>query len=483
MPTYFENFEAATSLTGVGWAGDTGFAAIDTTSALNGVRCVKAVVDASAAHWAYYNTIDAAGGDATASTVFKIVGSMITAVFTRGSGAAFTAGTYYGFQSGAGEGPVTALTLTRVVGGTTTVLGSVTVAGGLTPNAAYTATVSAVGTAIKARMQRSSDGFYLQAGGTFAATAVDCMAATDATITGPGKSGVFWYNTGGNAMFFDDFTVVTAGVAVASAMAMTGPGGGYSGVASGAFTLTPNGAYTGTATPAVTGGGTFTPATVSWAADATAKTFTYTPASAGAKTISVASSPALTGPTALAYSSVAAPSASATPFAADFGAGHAGLAAVGLTLFNPDGTTFAARSAGGAVEAAAGSGLYRWPLDLPAGWSGFVAFDSGESPPVWAFGRVEVSGTRLLAGAFGAGYGSLATVGLALTDAVGTVVRARATANVAELVAGTGYYALTAAVPAAARYALWDTGGGTPAYAGGSVPVASAASRPIVVGG
>lgn len=83
---------------------------------------------------------------------------------------------------------------------------------------------------------------------------------------------------------------------------MTGPSGGATNVASTNFTLTPDSTYTGTITPSDNGGGgAFTPSSRTWAAEVGAKTFTYTPASGGTKTISASASPSLTAPTPLSY--------------------------------------------------------------------------------------------------------------------------------------------------------------------------------------
>lgn len=71
---------------------------------------------------------------------------------------------------------------------------------------------------------------------------------------------------------------------------------GQVGVASGNFTVTPNGLYTGTVTPWDGGqGGTFTPSTLSFSNSATPQTFTYTPTNTGIITISIRT-PGITSP-------------------------------------------------------------------------------------------------------------------------------------------------------------------------------------------
>lgn len=98
----------------------------------------------------------------------------------------------------------------------------------------------------------------------------------------------------------------------ATGVTMSGPSSGTTGVASSNFTIgvTPSGGpITGTVvvTPADGGaGGTFTPTTVSLTTGSPTATFTYTPASTGAKTISVTNDGGLTNPSNITYTSNAA---------------------------------------------------------------------------------------------------------------------------------------------------------------------------------
>jgi len=73
-------------------------------------------------------------------------------------------------------------------------------------------------------------------------------------------------------------------------------------VASGNFTVIPNGLYTGTVTPNDGGaGGSFSPAYLSWTNSLAAQTFTYTPVLWGSHIISITSSPSLTNPAGIPY--------------------------------------------------------------------------------------------------------------------------------------------------------------------------------------
>lgn len=101
----------------------------------------------------------------------------------------------------------------------------------------------------------------------------------------------------------------------ATAVTLSGPTGGVAGVASTNFTAGANGTITGTVvvTPSDAGaGGTFTPTTVSLTSGAPTATFTYTPSTAGTKTISVTNNGSLTNPGAISYAATSANTASFT---------------------------------------------------------------------------------------------------------------------------------------------------------------------------
>lgn len=97
---------------------------------------------------------------------------------------------------------------------------------------------------------------------------------------------------------------LTVNASGATAVTLSGPSSGTVGSPSTAFTVGANGVISGTVTvtPSDAGnGGTFTPATVNISSGAPTATFTYTAASAGAKTISVTNSGSLTNPGSLTY--------------------------------------------------------------------------------------------------------------------------------------------------------------------------------------
>lgn len=96
--------------------------------------------------------------------------------------------------------------------------------------------------------------------------------------------------------------------ATTTTVTLTGPTSGSSGVISSPFTVGTNGAIVGTLviTPAVTGGGTLTPATINLTAASPTGQFTYTPASTGSKSISVTNSQTLFNPSPITFTSTGA---------------------------------------------------------------------------------------------------------------------------------------------------------------------------------
>lgn len=121
-------------------------------------------------------------------------------------------------------------------------------------------------------------------------------------LTGSEQGLVALYALNGNG----NDTVIPA---AASAVVMTGPTSGSTGVASSDFSFSLNGDFTGTVsvTPSDGGaGGTFAPATVNVVAGS-ASTATYTASSTGAKTISAANNAGLANPATITYTAGAGP--------------------------------------------------------------------------------------------------------------------------------------------------------------------------------
>ena len=91
----------------------------------------------------------------------------------------------------------------------------------------------------------------------------------------------------------------------ATQLGFSGPSSGTVGVASSNFMLTPDHVYTGTITPTDHGGGgPFSPTSLTWSGDNSAKTLTYTPGSAGSKSIGVTGATVQVVPSSLTYQAI-----------------------------------------------------------------------------------------------------------------------------------------------------------------------------------
>lgn len=134
---------------------------------------------------------------------------------------------------------------------------------------------------------------------------VDVISTTDPSspITAAGKVGVQINGNGSTTttgLQFESFSAKDP--AVATTYTLTGPSTGTVGFASSSFTVDPDGEFSGTITPSDGGdGGTFSPSSLTWSGTDESKTFTYTAASTGAKTISTTDSGSLTDPSPLTY--------------------------------------------------------------------------------------------------------------------------------------------------------------------------------------
>lgn len=196
----------------------------------------------------------------------------------------------------------TAVTMT---GPTTSLVGS--------PSSNFT--IGANGTITGTVVVTPSDG---GGGGTFTPTTVSISSGTPtATFTytagSTGSKTISVTNDGG--LTNPSNITLTASSTAATALTLTGPSSGISGVASTNFTVSTNGTLSAsnTVTPSdSSGGGTFTPATLTLGPGTTSGTFTYTPGSAGSKSISITNTGGLTNPAALTYTSV--PATVAAPY-------------------------------------------------------------------------------------------------------------------------------------------------------------------------
>jgi hypothetical protein len=125
------------------------------------------------------------------------------------------------------------------------------------------------------------------------------------------------------------FTISVGGAA--TALTMTGPSTGVVGSPSTNFTVGANGTISSShvVTPSDGGGGgTFTPTSVTISSGTPTQTFTYTPASSGAKTISATDAGGYTAPSSLTYTvSAALATLTSSPFANNTDTLHLNIAA------------------------------------------------------------------------------------------------------------------------------------------------------------
>jgi hypothetical protein len=138
-------------------------------------------------------------------------------------------------------------------------------------------------------------------------TVVNSGATSDPiTLSNSGSTTITVIVTAPDTVTVKTYTItVTKGAAstVATAYTLTAPSpaSGMVDAASGNFTVTPNGKYTGTVTITPSGGGLSTPITLNFSNSSTAKTFTITPAAAGAIILTPTNSGGLADPSAVTY--------------------------------------------------------------------------------------------------------------------------------------------------------------------------------------
>ena len=194
-------------------------------------------------------------------------------------------------------------------------------------------------------------------GGTFTPTFVDISSATPSltfTYT-PASAGSKTIGSTNNGSLTNPATITyVASASAATAVTLTGPTSGTTGVASTNFTVGANGPITGTVvvTPNDSAnGGTFTPATISLSSATPTGTFTYTPASVGSKTLAVTNNGGLTNPSAITYTSAVVGTVPGAPTigVATAGTGSASIAFTAGTAGNSATTGYTATATPGGV--------------------------------------------------------------------------------------------------------------------------------------
>lgn len=141
------------------------------------------------------------------------------------------------------------------------------------------------------------------------------------------SGGAYWYSIG-------QAVGATAELLPATALTFTGPSSGATGAASTNFTVVANGSLASSVTVSLSdggAGGSFTPSSLTLTSGSTSATFTYTAASAGAKTLSITNNGGLTNPSSLTYTA----SAATVPGAPTIGTATAGDAQATVSFTAP----------------------------------------------------------------------------------------------------------------------------------------------------
>lgn len=165
---------------------------IDTDSASNERVCVFDNQDGNSGDARMTARVHVASGAAAYSQI---------AVVIRSDNASAPAANYYTiyvYDEGAGALQVRCF---KRVSGSNTNFGT---ARALAFNTSYDIMIEAVGTAIRATVQRVSDGQWLDSSGTFGASPVDFLSTTDSGVTGQGYGGIQVYRESGAAVIKAD---------------------------------------------------------------------------------------------------------------------------------------------------------------------------------------------------------------------------------------------------------------------------------------
>lgn len=205
---YFDNFDsysAPTPLNTLGhWTASSG---VEVDTSASAVSSPNALVDYdfSTEQYAYVSDTDGNNGNASASISGRMIGDAATVFHLCVRATVTPLATCYALRW-----TQTDVKLYYRTGGTdTTQIGS-TISWTPGTTEKYTWKITASGTTISAQIQRISDGYWLQSGGTFAPIlpVPGCISGTDGNISGAGKAGVLLFNSIDNTRL-DNFSFDT----------------------------------------------------------------------------------------------------------------------------------------------------------------------------------------------------------------------------------------------------------------------------------
>lgn len=213
-----ENWDGVTapSATITGWTVDSGWATETSVyqSSPNGIDCTP-----SGYKFLTYNTLDGNSGNVKATAKCYLddssSGDTAFAVAIRGSSDPLSSSNSFYALEAESDRSFAGTWKTRIlkqISGTQTAIVSLTGLTSALPDAGwYQLTLAAYGSDFTATLVRLADGYFLQTDGTWAATAAQCLTATDSSITGQGYSGCYANGIGlnFNAVYTDDFSLST----------------------------------------------------------------------------------------------------------------------------------------------------------------------------------------------------------------------------------------------------------------------------------
>lgn len=299
---YSNNWDSETTGTlPTGWANKVGTWQVSTTNPVSGTKTLlsssngdgDAVLLTSGVSAKADMQIDSNQVAVLASGVYPLVGHILRSDSTNAN--------HYVVLFSANNGTTTKCLVFKKVGGSyTQILDQSGISFACSAGDVVNVRSKIVGTTITVYLGKNSGGL------------TQVATVTDSSVSAAGYAGLY---NGKDAvsvtMSLDDFVLDDLAAAAATAVTMTGPSTGATGVASSNFSVGVSpvgGTITGTlvVTPSDGGaGGTFTPATVSLTTGLPTGAFTYTPASVGAKTISATNGGGLSNPSSLTYTATA----------------------------------------------------------------------------------------------------------------------------------------------------------------------------------
>lgn len=185
---------------------------------------------ANAVNTAFYNALDTNGGNVVVQGTLKL-NSVGAEAFLIGRATTTNWATLGGYTLDIQEAGTTAPDVGVAIcrkqpGGSYSTISSRVAPSAIVANAYYPCKLILSGSNLSGEVQRASDGFYLTPGGTWQASEIACVNATDSTYPSAGYAGVGDYtsNSSGLALSLDNFLLSSVGGALQTPL-LTGTAG------------------------------------------------------------------------------------------------------------------------------------------------------------------------------------------------------------------------------------------------------------------